>query len=95
MAGPFSLTTGSSVWAQVVATNKMGSSASSSAGNGAVITYSTVPAAPISLVKDAANTFAGQITFSWSLGSYDGGQPVDYYQVSSDKSIGDWKVLSS
>ena len=73
----------------------MGSSGTSSAGNGAVITVSTVPSAPIGLTKDTANTFAGQIAFSWSDGASNGGQPIDYYQVQTDQSTGVWIVLAS
>lgn len=73
LGAPFSLSTGASVWAKVVATNKMGSSGTSSAGNGAVVTVSTVPSPPVGLTKDAANTFAGQISFSWSDGASNGG----------------------
>ena len=73
MSPPFNLTTGSSVWAKVVATNKMGSSSASTAGNGAVIYYSTVPSPPVSLMRNDAYTFAGQISLTWENGSGDGG----------------------
>jgi hypothetical protein len=73
MSAPFSLTTSSSVWAKVVATNRMGSSAASAQGNGAVITYSTVPSPPVNLKRDDANTLSGQITLTWDNGSSDGG----------------------
>jgi hypothetical protein len=72
----------------------MGPSGTSTAGNGGVITLSTVPAAPVSLALDPVNTLSGQITLTWQAGSYSGGQPIDYYLVSSDQSIGVWVVLA-
>lgn len=65
MSSPFSLNTGTSIWAQVIAYNIMGPSGTSTRGNGAIITYSTVPAAPVNLARDNANTLSGQITLTW------------------------------
>jgi len=47
------------VWAKVVATNQMGSSPASVAGNGGVIIVSTVPSPPVNLARVDATTFAG------------------------------------
>ena len=48
-ASPFSLPTGASVFAQIIAINAMGASQTSDAGNGAVLSISTVPSAPVGL----------------------------------------------
>ena len=48
-AAPFSLPTGASVFAQIIAINAMGASQTSDAGNGAVLSISTVPSAPVGL----------------------------------------------
>ena len=46
MAPPFSLLTGSSVYASVVSYNLVGNSTNSPVGNGATILVSSVPASP-------------------------------------------------
>jgi len=50
------LTTGSTVYARIVATNDIGDSIQSSISNGVIITYSYVPNAPISLTRDSLTT---------------------------------------
>ena len=92
---PWSLPIGNSVFAKVVAINSMGSSLTSSPGNGAVLGLSVVPDAPINLARDNANTWSGQITLTWSAGASNGGQTIDYYRVSYDQSAGQFVVLSS
>ena len=49
---PWLLPIGNSVFAKIVAVNSMGSSLTSSAGNGAVLGLSVVPDAPINLARD-------------------------------------------
>ena len=51
----------------------MGESPQSTGGNGAVLKLSVVPDAPKNLARDNANTWAGQITLTWSDGTSDGG----------------------
>jgi hypothetical protein len=70
---PWSLPVGTSVFAKIVAINAMGSSLTSSEGNGAVLVLSVVPDAPINLARDNANTLAGQITLTWQAGPSNGG----------------------
>ena len=48
---PYSLVAGASVYAQVLATNLIGSSAYSVAGNGAVLTAPSAPAAPTTVIS--------------------------------------------
>lgn len=50
------LTTGSTVYARIVATNDIGDSVTSSISNGAVIVYSFVPDAPLSLAREYLTT---------------------------------------
>ena len=79
-ASTYSLPWGSSIFAQVVATNIYGDSATSSSGNGAVIL--TIPDAPTSIVESMALKSGKTISLSWSDGSKDGGSPVIDYQIS-------------
>jgi len=89
MAAPYSLNWGDSVYAKVKATNVVGDSAESSAGNGA--TLLTNPDAPVSLAEDTVATTATNIAMTWSAGAADGGTAViDYrvsYKLSSDASF--------
>jgi hypothetical protein len=65
MSAPWSLTNGTSVFANIVAINALGESAISTPGNGAILKLSVVPDAPINLARDNTNTWAGQITLTW------------------------------
>lgn len=80
-SAPFLLAWGSSVFASVIATNVYGSSLPSIGGNGAIIL--TVPDAPVSLLKNAAQTSGTQIGLTWSPGPSNGGSAVLDYTVSS------------
>lgn len=73
VSGPFFLTTGSSVFATIIATNSIGNSLVSSISNGAVIVYSFVPSAPISVSRDTLTTTTTQIGLVWTAGSSNGG----------------------
>ena len=73
MLAPWNLTAGTSIFAKVIAINVMGESPQSTGGNGAVLKLSVVPDAPKNLARDNANTWAGQITLTWSDGTSDGG----------------------
>lgn len=66
MASPFSLLTGSSIYASVIAYNAVGDSPNSDVGNGALVIVSTVPGAPINLRRDALVTLdKTKISFEW------------------------------
>lgn len=56
---PWRLTTGTSVFAKIIAINAMGESDRSTGGNGAVMKLSVVPDAPINLARDDDNTWEG------------------------------------
>lgn len=60
---PYGLSFGSSVFAQVSATNSKGTSAESEAGNGATVI--TVPGAPINLAEDTQYRTAKTLGLSW------------------------------
>ena len=79
-AANYSLPWGSSVFAQVVATNIYGDSATSNPGNGAIIL--TIPDAPTSIVEIMALKSGKTISLSWADGSKDGGSPVIDYRIS-------------
>jgi hypothetical protein len=55
-ASPFSLTSGSSIYAKVLAYNSIGDGAFSIAGNGAIISTILVPDAPMNLMRDSVAT---------------------------------------
>jgi hypothetical protein len=75
------LTTGSTVYARIVATNDIGDSIQSSISNGVIITYSYVPNAPISLTRDSLTTTTTQIGLLWTAGSSNGGQAILDYRI--------------
>jgi hypothetical protein len=77
----------------VVATNVVGNSVVSTAGNGAQII--TNPSAPVSLAVDQANTNASKITFTWSPGANDGGSPIIDYRISWAKLSNPYVVLAT
>jgi len=95
-AAPFNLVSGDSVLATVIATNKIGSSAASSPGNGAVlpsipsaptpqtttISIPSVPSAPTTSVN--SNT---SVTITWVAPS-DGGSAITAYTVAIRRSDG-------
>jgi len=85
-AAPFYLNWGASVYATVVAGNVVGESATSTAGNGAVIL--TVPDAPINLQNVALVTNAQQVGLTWLAGVANGVSPVIDYRVNYDKGLG-------
>lgn len=81
-ASPFSLTSGTSIYARVLAINGIGDSKNSSSGNGGVLpNAATVPDAPINLARDAANTSKTQLAITWSAGASNGGTVVIDYSV--------------
>jgi len=81
-ASPYNLAWGSGVWATVVATNIVGSSADSVPGYGATIL--TNPDPPSSLINNAAVTSASVIAMTWTAPSVVGGTPVIDYRVTWD-----------
>jgi hypothetical protein len=95
MLAPYRLTTGTSVFAKIVAINEMGESLPSEGGNGAVLKLSVVPDAPVSLARDNENTWEGQITITWQDGASNGGQPVDYYRISHDQGKDSYMIVAS
>jgi len=76
---PFNLAWGSSIYAQVIASNIKGVSLQSLAGNGAIILR--VPDAPINLVDVPSITVATRIGIMWSDGAEDGGTEIIDYQL--------------
>ena len=92
-ASPYNLPWGSSVWATVLATNVVGSSAPSSAGYGATIL--TNPDPPTSLANNAVITSASVIGMTWTAPTVVGGTPVIDYRVSWDQGTSTYTVLAS
>lgn len=92
---PFNMGLESSVWAKVSAINVIGMGDYSPTGNGAVISMSYVPDAPVSLARDEVNTNLEQVSLTWSDGASNGGQPILDYRVSFDQGSGNWVVLES
>jgi hypothetical protein len=90
-AAPFELPWGSSVYANVVATNIMGDSLTSPAGNGAMITR--VPDPPANVVKNTLVSNAVTIGIIWDNGVESGGEPVLDYRVWYDQGTGEWMIL--
>jgi hypothetical protein len=86
-AAPYSLTSGASVYAAVVATNAIGDSIISSAGNGAVIVISTVPSVPLNLARDQITTTLTQTGLLWSPPASSGGQAILDYKIWWDQGI--------
>jgi hypothetical protein len=89
----FQLPWGSGVHAKVVAYNLYGDSLESAVGNGAIIL--TNPDAPVNLAETIASRSATSITFSWELGTANGGAAVLDYRVSTDQSTETWIILAS
>ena len=87
-ASPFSLVSGSSIFAKVIATNQIGDSVASEPGNGAELIYSVVPDAPVNLARDSVTTTTTQIGLLWDAGASDGGQPILDYRIWYDQGIG-------
>jgi hypothetical protein len=93
MASPFSLVTGSSIYASVVAYNNVGDSPNSDVGNGALIIVSTIPDAPTNLLRNALISLdMTMISFTWEDGAADGNQPIIDYRISYDQGTGDLVV---
>ncbi len=91
-AAPYNLAWGASIYATVLATNLIGSSAESAPGNGAFIV--TNPDPPISLANNADITSASVIALTWSAPAVNGGTEVIYYRVSWDQGIGTYVVIA-
>ena len=79
-AAPYNLVAPASVFATVLATSSLGSSAASVAGNGAVIP-ATNPGPPTSLTNNAAVTSSSVIGFTWTAPANNGGSPVLDYKI--------------
>jgi len=82
IVSPFSLAWGSSVYAQVRATNVYGNSGVSISGNGAVIL--TNPDPPTNVVQVTATTTPTAIGLAWTLPAMNGGSAVIDYRISFD-----------
>ena len=76
---PFNLAWGSSIYARVYASNIMGDSLFSPAGNGAMIT--TVPSAPTNIEFDPALSNAVQIKVTWQTPLENGGVEILDYRI--------------
>ena len=72
---------GAGVYARVVATNELGSSLVSSAGNGAIIL--TYPDTPVDLQNNVPQTSGTQISLMWSDGDSNGGTAVIDYAITA------------
>lgn len=90
---PYNLPWGSSVFADVLATNIIGSSGTSAGGNGAIILIT--PDSPRNLANVPAITSASQIGLTWDTGSANGGTPVIDYQLSFDQGTGNFIIYQS
>ena len=76
---PYNLKWGSSIYAQIVATNIKGTSSVSESGNGAIILR--VPDAPINLSNVVTLTDFDTIGLTWQEGPENGGSVVIDYRV--------------
>ena len=81
-AAPYNLVAGSSVTARVLALNVVGSSAYSTAGNGAVFVAPSVPAAPTT-----ANSGSTNVLITW-VAPAQGSTPITGYSVAIRQSNG-------
>jgi hypothetical protein len=81
LAAPWTLSNGASVFAKIIAVNEIGESAESTSGNGATLSISVVPDAPIGLARDSLTTSTTQIGLLWNAGSSDGGQAILDYRI--------------
>lgn len=88
---PFDLTWGSSIWVKVYATNIMGDSLYSLAGNGAVITRISDP--PINLKSDDGISNAVVIGMNWDQPPETGGLEILDYRLWYDQGTADWTIL--
>lgn len=77
---PYSLPWGSSVYANVIATNIYGDSNTSTEGNGAIII--TTPDAPINLQEDYAQRTKSTLAITWQNAAFDGGDDIIDYRIS-------------
>jgi hypothetical protein len=84
-SAPFEIAWGSSIYAKVIATNYLGSSLASQAGNGAIIL--TYPDEPLNLVNNLEVTWGTVIGLAWDEGIQSGGTPVLDYTVYSKDSV--------
>lgn len=94
MTIPYNLQYGDSVFAQITATNIIGTSGVSASGNGAVLL--TAPYAPVNLANLPLITSGSKIGIIWQAGSLNGGAPVLDYTVSWDNATttGTYLVLA-
>jgi len=92
-AAPYNLVAPASVFATVLATSSLGSSAASVAGNGAVIP--TNPDPPTLLTNNAAVTNSSVIGFTWTAPVNNGGSQVLDYLIEWDQGSSSWDNLDS
>ncbi len=85
-AATYNLANGRSVFAKVIATNSVGSSAYSLAGNGAVLP--TAPNTPVAPVTAISGT---NVVVNW-VAPADGGSVITDYAVTIKKSDGTWSA---
>lgn len=89
---PFEIPWGESIWARIVAINDYGISATSEAGNGAIII--TYPDAPVSFMEDYSQRTATSLMLTWLEGPDNGGSTVISYQLTyDDTSITNFVIL--
>jgi hypothetical protein len=75
----------------VIAVNRYGESTTSVDGNGGIIVL--VPDAPLLLTNRPEITSATVISFIWSAGVNDGGEPLIDYRILYDQSSSNYIVL--
>lgn len=83
---PFETPWGASIWVRVLATNVIGSSEFSEAGNGAILL--SVPGAPTDLNDLPETTTGFQIGLSWIAPVQEGGVDINDYRIFSDLGLG-------
>ena len=92
-SSPFNLDWGTSVYAQVIATNSYGDSVASTKGNGAIIT--TTPDAPTNLIEVTEQRTKSTLGLTWTAPAFTGGAVIDEYRVSYAEQGGTFSVLES
>jgi len=93
-ASPFSLTTGTSVKAKLIAFNIIGDSAESAIGSGAVMPIPpTVASAPLVLARNEAITSQTQVAFTWQPPSSNGYRTILDYTIQWNQGSGSTFVV--
>jgi hypothetical protein len=92
-ATPYNLSWASHIYANLIASNVYGNSATSVVGNGAVI-YA-VPYPPVNLTEDMTKRTVTTVGLYWIDGSNNGGLSVVDYRVTISSSSGNYNLVVS